>query len=261
MMYYLFIAVLFAIGLISGWPLRNLVSKEKKILQNLNKPEKLPKILYSEDKPIHVIFDVVIGCLMGVGLAVIGSQLWLLSDLSVAVKLLVLLIVGGSYVLLLYLAVYDAITMEIPAMVSYAVLLLLLVTNVFLVVIHGTGTFELWSGNTIWPVGNLITGLLAGAAIGAIVYFTDERGMGAGDILLAAILGLALGPSKTFIAFYITIISATIVGVAVAAKKGTFKNVPIPFVPFIVLGIVLTFLLWTWILPFVTYTIGLSFLS
>lgn len=56
MMYYLFIALSFAVGLLCGWAMRNAVVHEKKILSQLKRPGRILAILYSEKHAKHVAF-------------------------------------------------------------------------------------------------------------------------------------------------------------------------------------------------------------
>lgn len=82
--------------------------------------------------------------------------------------------------------------------------------------------------------------LMAGAAAGgfllmfALVY---PRGMGMGDVKLAAVLGLFLGRSVA-VALLVGVLAGTLVGIVVIARVGTAKGrkTAVPFGPFLALG-------------------------
>ncbi len=82
--------------------------------------------------------------------------------------------------------------------------------------------------------------LIAGAAAGAFLLafaLAYPRGMGMGDVKLAAVLGLFLGGSVA-VALLLALITGVIFGLAVIARKGaeTGRKTAIPFGPFLALG-------------------------
>lgn len=82
--------------------------------------------------------------------------------------------------------------------------------------------------------------LIAGAAAGAfffIAVLAYPRGMGMGDVKLAAVMGLYLG-SSVAPALLAAMLSGTIVGGVVMARKGVAegRKTKIPFGPFLALG-------------------------
>jgi leader peptidase (prepilin peptidase) / N-methyltransferase len=84
--------------------------------------------------------------------------------------------------------------------------------------------------------------LIAGAAAGGaflLVVFAYPRGMGMGDVKLAAMLGLFLG-SAVAPAIFVALVSGTLVGAAVIARKGARegRKTAVPFGPFLALGAV-----------------------
>jgi len=76
--------------------------------------------------------------------------------------------------------------------------------------------------------------LIAGACAGA---FLLPRGMGMGDVKLAAVLGLFLG-REVAVALLVALVAGTLVGVAVMARSGVAdgRKTAIPFGPFLALG-------------------------
>jgi leader peptidase (prepilin peptidase)/N-methyltransferase len=85
-------------------------------------------------------------------------------------------------------------------------------------------------------VERLIAGAAAGAAL-ALPCILHPRGMGMGDAKLIAVLGLFLG-AAVVPAFFVALISGTVVGVAILARKGMHegRRTPVPFGPFLALG-------------------------
>ncbi len=82
--------------------------------------------------------------------------------------------------------------------------------------------------------------LIAGAAAGGFLLFfalVYPRGMGMGDVKLAAVLGLFLGPSVA-VALLLAVFAATVVGVAIIARAGVAegRKTAVPFGPFLAFG-------------------------
>ena len=82
--------------------------------------------------------------------------------------------------------------------------------------------------------------LIAGAAAGGFLLLfalAYPRGMGMGDVKLAAVLGLFLGRSVG-VALMVGVLSATLVGVAIMARQGVKegRKTAVPFGPFLALG-------------------------
>ena len=82
--------------------------------------------------------------------------------------------------------------------------------------------------------------LIAGAAAGGFLLafaLAYPRGMGIGDVKLAAVLGLFLGRSAA-VAILVGVLTATLVGAGVMARVGVEKGrkTAVPFGPFLALG-------------------------
>jgi leader peptidase (prepilin peptidase) / N-methyltransferase len=87
--------------------------------------------------------------------------------------------------------------------------------------------------------------LIAGVAAGGfflLAVLAYPRGMGVGDIKLAAVLGLFLGRAVGP-AVFIALISGTLVGALIMARKGVAegRKTAVPFGPFLALGGVVAF--------------------
>jgi leader peptidase (prepilin peptidase)/N-methyltransferase len=88
--------------------------------------------------------------------------------------------------------------------------------------------------------GHLAAHLIAATAAGGfffVVVLAYPRGMGMGDVKLAGLLGLYLGASVAP-ALLVALVSGTVVGVAIIARKGTHagRKTAIPFGPFLAFG-------------------------
>ena len=88
--------------------------------------------------------------------------------------------------------------------------------------------------------GAIVEHLIAGLAAGTfflIAVLAYPRGMGVGDIKLAAVLGLFLGRAVGP-AVFIALLSGTLVGALIMARKGVAegRKTAVPFGPFLALG-------------------------
>jgi len=82
---------------------------------------------------------------------------------------------------------------------------------------------------------------LIAAAIGFIMFFCIRiftKGMGFGDVKLAAVIGLYCGIPGVFIAFIAAAAFGIIFGIFFLIRRKTLENVLIPFAPFLVGGAV-----------------------
>ena len=82
--------------------------------------------------------------------------------------------------------------------------------------------------------------LIAAASAGGFLFLAwlaYPRGMGMGDVKLAAVMGLFLGRAVAP-AMFVALIAGTLVGAAVIARKGTAegRKTAVPFGPFLALG-------------------------
>lgn len=132
---------------------------------------------------------------------------------------------------LIYLAYYDFKKMEVHPKLSLSLISVLGIVNIILFI------FQRDSG-----VGydNLFGAITLGAIFQLIVLLTKERGLGQGDVRIAIICGILVGFSNLISWLYITIFSSLFFGIVVAIKKKKFRGLKIPFVPFMVLGIIVT---------------------
>lgn len=88
---------------------------------------------------------------------------------------------------------------------------------------------------------NYIFAALFGAAFfGTIIYVTKGKGMGMGDMKLAAALGLLFGWPDIALIIVIAFLSGSAYGIALMALKRAGLKDAVPFGPFIVLGAIIT---------------------
>lgn len=87
--------------------------------------------------------------------------------------------------------------------------------------------------------GSLPVRLIAGAGAGGFFFLAAlayPRGMGLGDVKLAATMGLFLG-RNVIPAIFVALLAGSLVGVAIIAREGTVgRKMTIPFGPFLALG-------------------------
>ena len=123
-------------------------------------------------------------------------------------------------VLLTVIAAHDARTRRIPNALVYPALAVAFVLALLQPVAP-------W-----WTF--VLSGLVAGLAIGSIAAFTG--GMGFGDAKLAALIGLLLGWPATLIGLFAAFAVGAITGVALIAAGVVRRRDPIPFAPALAVG-------------------------
>ncbi len=160
-----------------------------------------------------------------------------------------LVIHGSILTILLYFCVWDMLTMSVPAVeTQLAAVYLVIVNVVFLIVrlINPSLLVQIQLGS----LGNLLLGVLSGLFMYVIIRLTKSKGMGLGDLLIAVMIGLALGWPQTVSAFYVMIFTGSIFGLALAAVKHKFHGLQIPLVPFMTFGYIVALVFGTQIFHF-----------
>ncbi len=74
---------------------------------------------------------------------------------------------------------------------------------------------------------------------GGLIFLTRGRGMGGGDLKLAAFIGLALGFYNGILAVFLAFITGSIIGIGLLIFKKRHLGQTIPFGPFLSLGAIL----------------------
>lgn len=94
--------------------------------------------------------------------------------------------------------------------------------------------------DNVW-LNHLFAAFLGAAIFGVIIFLTRGRGMGMGDLKLAGALGLLLGWPDILMTIVLAFITGGFIGaILLILRKKTMKS-SVPFGPFIVLGVFLTF--------------------
>lgn len=93
--------------------------------------------------------------------------------------------------------------------------------------------FSLTSGDF---VNFVLAGFAAAAFFVAIILVTRGRGMGEGDVPLAFLMGLVLGPSSGLVAFFVAFFAGAVVSVFLIIFGRRKFGQTVPFGPFLVLG-------------------------
>ncbi|WP_134700014.1 A24 family peptidase [Ammoniphilus sp. YIM 78166] len=91
------------------------------------------------------------------------------------------------------------------------------------------------------PFFDYLLGVLAGGGLLLFISILSRGGMGGGDIKLMAVVGMAIGWKLTLLSFLVASLIGGIVGGILLAMKLVKRKEPIPFGPFLALGIVLSY--------------------
>lgn len=92
---------------------------------------------------------------------------------------------------------------------------------------------EVFSFTTPMVVEHLLTGMLTGGLILAIVLLTKERGMGMGDVPVAFLHGLLLGYPQGLLALFLSFIIGSVLGIWLIGTGAAKLKTALPFAPFL----------------------------
>ena len=87
---------------------------------------------------------------------------------------------------------------------------------------------------------HVLTALVIGVFFYTLYKFT--KGIGFGDVLLAPLIGLALGVRNGIVALYISYMSGAVIGVYLLIRGKKEKKSPLPFIPFLAIGVIVAIL-------------------
>lgn len=169
----------------------------------------------------------------------LNGVLWVLLYIVYGISHITL-ILSAFCSLLLIISFIDISIMEIPNRLILAVLVLAII--MFILSFFDLA-FELWWEHLIGMVA--ISGLLLTIAL------LTKGGIGAGDVKLMFGAGLLLGIRRSVIAFFIGIIIAAIIGIALVAFYGKSRKAQMPLAPSLSIGIVAALLLGDKIISFI----------
>lgn len=162
-------------------------------------------------------------------------------DILTILKYLLIVIL---FLVLAFLAYYDFKKLEVHNTVSFVLMITLVILNASLFLIYGSDIeIELLNNWRYIPYQNIIGTLTLGSIFQLLVLITKEKGLGQGDVRIAIITGMLIGFNNLLYWGYITVFTALIYGFFLSYKKKRFKNLKIPLVPFMVVGIVFIILL------------------
>jgi prepilin signal peptidase PulO-like enzyme (type II secretory pathway) len=154
----------------------------------------------------------------------------------------VILHVGFSLLImyfLVFLAIFDIFTFTIPSKTLRQVTLLAILMNVGVILLTLSSNQEL-SQLTLGKPQNLLAGIILGGLMILIRRVTNDKGLGDGDVELIAALGLVWGLANSFSFIFFTIMIGGVISLFYAIILRKFKDVIVPFVPFVLLGFALT---------------------
>lgn len=129
--------------------------------------------------------------------------------------------------------------MEVHNSTSMLLMLFLIIINLLLFLLLKDRESILLINNWEYnPYKNILGGIFLGSLFQLIVLITKEKGLGQGDVRIAIITGLITGLNSIIVWGYISVFSALAYGLILSRKKKRFKGLKIPFLPFMILGII-----------------------
>jgi leader peptidase (prepilin peptidase)/N-methyltransferase len=160
-------------------------------------------------------------------------------SLFFVLEVIFLILISGG---LFYLSYYDFIKMEVHNIVSMSLMMLLLVINLVLYKIYGLdSSIVLFGGYIFNPLSNFLGAIILGGIFQLIVLISKEKALGQGDVRIAITVGLLIGQDNLIAWLYVTIFSALFYGLIIAREKKKIRGLHIPFVPFMILGVLSMF--------------------
>lgn len=141
---------------------------------------------------------------------------------------------GVMYLIFLFLAVEDIWEYAVLNNVVMTLLAIALLRYIFLLLIPGSLLSFSWL--------NLVAALVYAGFWQFLIYASKGKGLGSGDVLIGAFIGLALGWQLTVASFYFSVIVGSLIGLVFAAYKRKLRGLIIPMVPFLFLGTLLAIL-------------------
>ena len=108
------------------------------------------------------------------------------------------------------------------------------------ILVIGAGVL-LWSGYGNPPLQQHILAAVGSTLfLGVLYLITKGKGMGLGDVKLAIFIGLFLG-YKVIVAYYVAFLTGAVLGGGLMLLNKVKKTTPIPFGPFLILGVVVAY--------------------
>lgn len=118
----------------------------------------------------------------------------------------------------------------------------------------------LWTGLRIFlpfiPVKDALLGAALGFAIMLVIYLVSRGGMGFGDVKLAALIGLYLGPASTVLTLIVSFVVGAVAGICLMLLKIRGRKDMLPFGPFLAVGAYISMLWGPMLISWYTGMIG-----
>lgn len=91
------------------------------------------------------------------------------------------------------------------------------------------------------PWWSSVLGAVLGVVLLAIIILVSRGGMGAGDMKLFGVLGIVLGVKKMLLAFFLSCLLGSLVGMLLLVFKIIGRKQPVPFGPYIVVAALISY--------------------
>jgi leader peptidase (prepilin peptidase)/N-methyltransferase len=164
--------------------------------------------------------------------------------------LLIALLIAFFFAFFLFIALYDVKHQIIPNSVIYPAIVIAIIFNIIIAVgvqwSPISAFLDVWGDfNIAWNVLSAISGA---SFIILLIVLTRGKGMGGGDVKLLFFMGLALGPKRLLTAFYIAVVTGSILGILWAlVTKHRLKGMKVPFGLFLSIGAMLSVILYEYV--------------
>ncbi|BCX13861.1 MAG: hypothetical protein KatS3mg085_393 [Candidatus Dojkabacteria bacterium] len=145
---------------------------------------------------------------------------------------------------LLFLSVFDILTLSVPTNLVKSLYIFTILINLFIALLKllslrfGWGMFV--ENVPLGGFDNLICALLLSLLVWLLSKLTKESAMGMGDVDIAGIVGIMLGWPNIIAGFMYTLYVGGFVGIIYMIFLKKFRDTLVPFVPIITLGFVLS---------------------
>jgi len=198
------------------------------------------KIFKTECKSTEKVFVGILG--VSIFFSIYSSIYSTLPLLQTVIFYFILLVI---LYILFYISYVDFKTMEIDYWVSLGLIAFLLAINVVLFFLRDPEVGIILSSRFSYiPYDNALFALILAIPFLLIVLISKEKAMGFGDVRIAIIVGLLIGYSNSMLWVYITVFSTLLYGLILGYKeKKKYKDIKIPFAPFMILAAVLSLLI------------------
>lgn len=161
----------------------------------------------------------------------ISPRYLLVEGLTGILFVLTFLIIGFNIVLLKYLVLFSVLIVISFIDLDYMIIPDRLVLFIFL----WGFVWQIFAPQISW--GEALGGALLGGGFLLLVTVLSGGGMGGGDVKLLLAAGFYLGPVLTGLALFISVLVGGLVGLGLILLKIKKRKDPIPFGPFLCLGI------------------------